>query len=188
MSPPFLGCYWFDPFYTFRRRTCIKSRTSSNFGQIGPQTTELAALEVWNISHRLIMGKWCLHASSFIFDRIIIKIAGNEDRQKSSDEFDFGSLASIADLYIFLMRFDLGTLDSGERSVPFVLLVLLKDYIMYQIINYKLFGRYLNIFSCWHRIVSIIKHFGRWRMSSDIKYDVIIYLARAVHEKRVCLI
>ena len=26
-------------------RTCIKSRTSSDFGQIGPQTTELAALE-----------------------------------------------------------------------------------------------------------------------------------------------
>ena len=26
-------------------RTCIKSRTSSNFGQIGPVTTELAALE-----------------------------------------------------------------------------------------------------------------------------------------------
>ena len=28
-------------------------------------------------SHRLIMGKWCLHASSFIFDRIIIKVAGS---------------------------------------------------------------------------------------------------------------
>ena len=26
-------------------RICIKSRTSSNFGQIGPMTTELAALE-----------------------------------------------------------------------------------------------------------------------------------------------
>ena len=26
------------------------------------------------------MGKWCLHASSFIFDRIIIKVAGNQDR------------------------------------------------------------------------------------------------------------
>ena len=26
-------------------RTCIKSRTSSNFGQIGPRTTESAALE-----------------------------------------------------------------------------------------------------------------------------------------------
>ena len=34
-------------------------------------------------SHRLIMGKWCLHASSFIFDRIIIKVAGNQDRHKS---------------------------------------------------------------------------------------------------------
>ena len=73
-------------------RTCIKSRTSSNFGQIGPLTTELAALERLKISHRLIiliMAKCCLHASSFIFDRIIIKVAGNQDRHKSSDEFDF---------------------------------------------------------------------------------------------------
>ena len=36
------------------------------------------------------MGKWCLHASSFNFDRIIIKIACNQDRHKSSNEFDFG--------------------------------------------------------------------------------------------------
>ena len=36
------------------------------------------------------MGKCCLHASSFIFDRIIIKVAGNQDRHKSSHEFDFG--------------------------------------------------------------------------------------------------
>ena len=36
------------------------------------------------------MGKCCLHGSSFIFDRIIIKVAGNQDRYKSSDEFDFG--------------------------------------------------------------------------------------------------
>ena len=70
-------------------RTCIKSRMSSNFGQIGPMTTELAALERLKISHRLIMGKWCLHASSFIFYQIIIKVAGNQDRHKSSDEFDF---------------------------------------------------------------------------------------------------
>ena len=33
-------------------RTCIKSRTSSNFHQIGPLTTELAALERLKISHR----------------------------------------------------------------------------------------------------------------------------------------
>ena len=36
------------------------------------------------------MGKCCLHASSFILDRIIVKVAGNQDRHKSSDEFDFG--------------------------------------------------------------------------------------------------
>ena len=35
------------------------------------------------------MGKWCLHASSFIFDQIIIKVAGNQDRHKSLVEFDF---------------------------------------------------------------------------------------------------
>ena len=36
------------------------------------------------------MGKCCLHASLFIFDRIIIKVAGNQDRHKSLDKFDFG--------------------------------------------------------------------------------------------------
>ena len=36
------------------------------------------------------MGKCCLHASSFIFDRIIIKVAGNQDKHKSSEEFDLG--------------------------------------------------------------------------------------------------
>ena len=65
-------------------RTCIKSRASSNFSQIGPLTTELAALERLKISRRLIMGKCYIHASSFIFDRIIIKVAGNQDRQKNS--------------------------------------------------------------------------------------------------------
>ena len=43
--------------------------------------------------------------------------------KKSSDEFDFGPLVSMAHLYVFEMRFDLGTLDSGERSLPFGLLV-----------------------------------------------------------------
>ena len=36
------------------------------------------------------MGKWCLHASSFIFDRIIIKVAGHQDWHKSSVKFDLG--------------------------------------------------------------------------------------------------
>ena len=70
------------------------------------------------------MGKWCHDASSFIFDRIIIKIAANQDRYKSSDEFDFGPLVSMAHFYMFFgIRFDFGTLDLGERSLPFGLLV-----------------------------------------------------------------
>ena len=47
------------------------------------------------------MGKWCVHASSFIFDQIVIKVAGNQDRHKSSDEFYFGPLVSMAHLYVF---------------------------------------------------------------------------------------
>ena len=35
------------------------------------------------------MGIWCLQASSFIFDRIFVKLAGNQDRYKISDEFEF---------------------------------------------------------------------------------------------------
>ena len=38
------------------------------------------------------MGKWCLHASSFIFYQIIIKVAGYQDRHKSLVEFDFGPI------------------------------------------------------------------------------------------------
>ena len=71
-------------------RICIKFRTNSNFGQIWPLTMELAALERLKISYRLIIEKCCLHDSSFIFDRIIIKVADNQDRHKNSDEFDFG--------------------------------------------------------------------------------------------------
>ena len=36
-----------------------------------------------------------------LIDRIIIKVAGNQDRHNSSDEFDFGPLVSMAHLYIF---------------------------------------------------------------------------------------
>ena len=71
-------------------RTCIKSRMSLNFGQLEPLATELAALDNLKISHRRTMGKWCLHASSFIFYQIIIKVAGYQDRHKSLVEFDFG--------------------------------------------------------------------------------------------------
>ena len=35
------------------------------------------------------MGKWCLQASSFIFYRNFVKLAGNQDRHKILDEFEF---------------------------------------------------------------------------------------------------
>ena len=46
----------------------------------------------------ILMGKGFLHASSFIFDRINIKVANYQDRHKSSEKFDFGPLVSIAQL------------------------------------------------------------------------------------------
>ena len=90
MSPPFL-VFFFIRFVLYLQvtRTCLKARTSLTFGKIGPLTMELAALERLKISHTLIIGKWCLQASSFIFDRIFVKLAGNQDSHKISDEFEF---------------------------------------------------------------------------------------------------
>ena len=46
VSPLFLGCFSSDPFsYLQAMMTCMRARTSSNFGLIGPLTAELAALE-----------------------------------------------------------------------------------------------------------------------------------------------
>ena len=42
-----------------------------------------------------------LRALSLVFDQIIIKVAGNQDRHNSLDEFDFGPLVSMAHLYVF---------------------------------------------------------------------------------------
>ena len=122
MSSPFLGCFLPNRFYTCR--TCIKSRTMSNFGQIEPLTTELAALERLNHFHRLIMGKCCLHASSFIFDRIIIKVAGNQDRHKSLDVFWFRA-GSDYSLWSYLPlndeNFTLSNLNISEASWPILI-------------------------------------------------------------------
>ena len=67
------------------------------------------------------MGKWCLHASSFIFDRIIIKVTGKNLGRVRASGFHGPFICFF--LFFFLKRFDLGTLDSGERSLPFGLLV-----------------------------------------------------------------
>ena len=64
-------------------KTGIKSRTGSNFGRIWPVILELPALQRWN--------KLCLQLFSVTFDWVFVKLAGNEDRHKSSNKFDFGS-------------------------------------------------------------------------------------------------
>ena len=43
----------------------------------------------------ILIGKMCLYASALNFDRVIIKVAGNKDRHKSSGEFDFVPLVSM---------------------------------------------------------------------------------------------
>ena len=70
------------------------------------------------------MGKWCLHASSFIFDRIIIKVLVTRTGIKAQTSLISGLWFPWPIYMFFEMRFDLGTLDSGERSLPFGLLVL----------------------------------------------------------------
>ena len=72
-------------------RTCIKSWSSLTFGQIGP----LTALEHLKISHRFIMGKWCLQASSFIFDRTFVKLIGTRTAIKSQTSSNSGWIESV---------------------------------------------------------------------------------------------
>ena len=99
----------YNDFFTFSRllfirsflnwhvvtRTCIIFWMNSIFGHIGP--TELAALEQLKSPHKLIMRKWCLH---FFSDVFLL-----ENFSKYFDDF--------------ACRL------SGERSLPFGLLVLL---------------------------------------------------------------
>ena len=42
------------------------------------------------------MGKLCLQASSFIFDRMIIKVAGKQKKRNSSVEFDFWAESDLS--------------------------------------------------------------------------------------------
>ena len=70
-------------------RSGINAQNCLNFGQIGPLPLELNAIECLKISHRLIIGIWCRQASTFIFYRIFVRLAGNQDRHKISEEFKF---------------------------------------------------------------------------------------------------
>ena len=90
MSPPFPGCFWSDPFYTCSNEDMHK--ISDKFEFRPDRTTDYRVSCPWAPKKFPIDLQWenAVHASSFIFDWIIIKVAGNQDRLKSSDEFDFG--------------------------------------------------------------------------------------------------
>ena len=70
-------------------RSSIRSRTSSKFGQIGPRTAELAALERLEKSPKTYNGRNLVTTLTPIFGSIILILAGNEDMHESLDEFKF---------------------------------------------------------------------------------------------------
>ena len=69
--------------------TCMRVRTSSNFGLIGPPTAELAALEsLQKNPHRLIMGKMMSPLFSAVLNLNLLILAGNDKIHESLDEFE----------------------------------------------------------------------------------------------------
>ena len=74
-------------------RVRISARLDTDYGVSCP----------WGLkkSHRLIMGKWCLHVSSYILDQIVIKVAGIRERHKTGTGPIFGPLVSMAHLYVW---------------------------------------------------------------------------------------
>ena len=46
-------------------------------------------------SHRLLMGKWCLQASTFIFDWMSVKLADNHTGTKSQTCSNSGRIRSV---------------------------------------------------------------------------------------------
>ena len=67
----------------------IEYQTTSNFGQIGPLSTEYGARERLNnfpytYNLKMVSPSYLVH-----FYWIFVKLAGNQDRHKISDEFEF---------------------------------------------------------------------------------------------------
>ena len=68
------------------------------------------------------MGKWCLQASLFIFDRIFVKLADNQDSHKISNEFEFQldqSVTSELRAHKGRIKFSIDILWNLQFSWPF---------------------------------------------------------------------
>ena len=69
--------------------TCMRARTSSNFGLMGPPTAELDAPErLKKIPIGLKWEKRCLLFFSAVLDRMLFMLTGNDNIHESLDEFD----------------------------------------------------------------------------------------------------
>ena len=68
--------------------TCMRARTSLNFGLIGPQTAELAALERLKKSPYAYNGKNDVSTFLAFLDWILFILAGNDNIHESLDEFE----------------------------------------------------------------------------------------------------
>ena len=69
--------------------TCMKARTSWNFGLIGSPTAESVALE--RLEKKPMCLRWeigCLHFLSAVLDQILFILAGNDYINESLDEFE----------------------------------------------------------------------------------------------------
>ena len=68
--------------------TCMRARTSLNFGLIGPPTAELAVLERLKNPIGLMMGKTMSPLFSAFLDRNPFILACNDNIHESLDEFE----------------------------------------------------------------------------------------------------
>ena len=90
MSPPLL--FLIRSFSNMQeKRTCIKSRMSSNFRQIRPLPTELGALG----RLKLIMGKWCLQVARSRFIGTLSNLLVTRTGIKSWPSSNSGRIKSV---------------------------------------------------------------------------------------------
>ena len=71
----------------YLKHHCVGEKDALGFGQDRIRTLVSMATDS---SHRVIMGKCCEHASTFIFDWIFFILSGNENNFNISDKFEFG--------------------------------------------------------------------------------------------------
>ena len=87
VSLSFLSCY--DPIHFIRAGNKDLHKIWKEFKFRPDRTTDYGVSCTW-ASKKFLKDLYWENGGSFIFDRIIIKVAGNQHRHKSLVEFDFG--------------------------------------------------------------------------------------------------